>query len=303
MTDEGPEERIDAGFVDRISESDSKDGVIDRSLISAPAWLMGGVTLFSVFVQSIIVSGGDIATAIRVIAIADRAKMLALAVCTVAVAVLPIALAYYWILSQSRIKDRRSRVIVGLLLNFIILLCLPTVLVVVSVILQGIAFYYKKNSAVKLMLSGFFAFFLAVSWILLPGLGWQTQVTYLDSGTPVVGPIVGETESGVAILDYGGRFKVIGEKRIKSSRGNEVKVPLVEYDTTSAPKVTLVAKNKLNGGEFCNGGDFRQDSFKPLYAILLRKSISSDISCVSLIDRWNAERSDGNEGHEFYLGN
>jgi len=84
MTDEGPEERIDAGFVDRISESDSKDGVIDRSLISAPAWLMGGVTLFSVFVQSIIVSGGDIATAIRVIAIADRAKMLALAVCTVA---------------------------------------------------------------------------------------------------------------------------------------------------------------------------------------------------------------------------
>lgn len=48
MTDEGPEERIDAGFVDRISESDSKDGVIDRSLISAPAWLMGGVTLFSV---------------------------------------------------------------------------------------------------------------------------------------------------------------------------------------------------------------------------------------------------------------
>ena len=106
-------------------------------------------------------------------------------------------------------------------------------------------------------------------------------------------------------MDYGDRSKVIGEKRIKSSRGNEVKVPLVEYDTTSAPKVTLVAKNKLNGGEvcnggeFCNGGDFRQDSFKPFYAILLRKSTSSDISCVSLIDRWNAERSDGNEGQKF----
>lgn len=97
MNEESPEERIDAGLLGRISDSYSKDGSINRSLISAPAWLVGGVTILSVIVQSISVSGGDIATAMRVISIADRAKMLVLAVCAAAAAALPVALTYYWI--------------------------------------------------------------------------------------------------------------------------------------------------------------------------------------------------------------
>lgn len=97
-------------------------------------------------------------------------------------------------------------------------------------VLRIVELNYRKKQCGQVGGSGIFFGFTFVSWTSLPGLGWLTRVVYLNSGISVVVPIVGNAELSAAILGYVDKLNVVREKEVKFFRGNELKIPLIDYD-------------------------------------------------------------------------
>jgi len=259
------------------SASGNGGGSGRRLGLDVPAWSLAAITLFYVFIQALIMAGGDYKTAMRIIAIVDRVRLLSVAASAVAIILSPVALMSYWTLTEGGVENNefRHRISVGLAINILTLPFLPKFIAIGSIVVQLLVLLVDKDE--------FRAFFIntavfLVSCVLLgvsflaPGLAWEKQVIYLERGAPVIGPVLGDLDTRVAVLDY----------RVDVGDGG------YEYRENEIPKITMVAKDKITSSEFCGGGPFGW-WVKPLYNIVLeiKDRAKGEQSCSSKMEDWS----------------
>ena len=249
--------------------------------LEIPAWSLAVVTLFYAFTQALIMAGGDYKTAMRIIVIADRMKLLSTAACGVAIILSPIAFMLYWIVDvgDSGNSEVGRKVCIGLAINLLVLPFLPASISIGAIILQLLSVLPK---AIKCRISIFntalntaifiSAIVLLVVSFLAPGLAWEKQVIYLKHGEPVVGPVLGDVDARVAVLDY----------RVETDEGD------YEYRENEVPKITMVTNDKISNTEFCDGGPF-STLVKPLYYFAYGKKdrVQNESLCSRKMKEWN----------------
>ena len=245
--------------------------------LEIPAWSLAAVTLFYAFTQALIMAGGDYKTAMRIIVIADRMKLLSTAACAVAIILSPIAFMLYWIVDVGDSGNSKvgRKLCIGVAINLLVLPFLPTSISGGAILAQALVVPQK---AIKLRSSFLNATILISSVGLLvvsflaPGLAWEKQVIYLERGAPVIGPVLGDLDTRVAVLDY----------RVDVGDGGYA------YRENEIPKITMVAKDKITSSEFCDGGPFGW-LVKPLYSIVLEKKdrAKGEQSCSSKMEDWS----------------
>lgn len=258
------------------SASDNGGSSGRRLGLDVSAWSLAAVTLFYTFIQALIMAGGDYKTAMRIITIVDRVRLLSAAASAVAIILSPVALVSYWILTKGGVKNNefRHRICVGLAINILTLPFLPTFIAIGSCIVQLLAVFVDgefREHFIGIVVVIFAPVLLCVSF-LAPGLSWEKQVTYLKYGEPVVGPVLGELDTRVAVLDY----------RVETDEGS------YEYRENEVPKITMVPKDKISRTEFCDGGPFGW-WVKPSYNFVLGKKdrAKGEQSCSSKMEDWS----------------
>lgn len=245
--------------------------------LEIPAWSIAVVTLFYAFTQALIMAGGDYKTAMRIIVIADRMKLLLTAACAVAIILSPIAFMLYWIVDvdDSGNSKVRRKLCIGVAINLLVLPFLPVAISVGAILVQFLVAPKKVIEFRRSFLNAAIfisAVVLLVVSVLAPGLSWEKQVIYLERGEPVIGPVLGDLDTRVAVLDY----------RVETGEGS------YEYRENEVPKITMVPKNKISRTEFCDGGPFN-NSVKPLYYLMFGKKdrVQEESLCSRKMKEWN----------------
>lgn len=267
----------EGGMHQRDSVSDDGEGGGRRLGLDVPAWSLAAITLFYVVIQALIMAGGDYKTAMRIVTIVDRVRLLSVAASAVAMILSPVAFMSYWTLTEGRVENNefRHRICVGLAINILTLPFLPAFIAAGSLIAQLLVVLVDKDQFrglfidVAVVIS---ALALLVVSFLAPGLSWEKQVIYLKYGEPVVGPVLGDLDTRVAVLDY----------RVETDEG------VYEYRENEVPKITMVPKDKITKTEFCDGGPFNI-FVKPLYHFAFGKKdrVQKESLCSRKMKEWN----------------
>lgn len=290
--------RSKKGEVIGVKASDS--GKIENAnsvpKIDAPGWLVAGIGLFAVFVQAVISSNGDYLTAMHIIYIADKTKLLSLAVTTLAMVFVPYVMMMYWGMSRGLLK-RRDRVCYGVVANIVVLPFLPWSISVATLFLQVLIMimsYRKREGGFAFTRLGIIVLsvYLVLFSMLYPGLNSQAQITHLKDGEGVIiGPVVGETSMGVAILSYCFRSSLHSGGQVSS--GCHFPSYLTHQSTLSkdvksfkvmkaGSKVVVVPKEKILRSRFCKVDSYSMLAEKPLYAVVFPNQIASEEACIEL---------------------
>lgn len=290
--------RLERGEATCVKAADNggANNVRSELKIDAPGWLVAGIGLFAVFVQAVIASNGDYLTAMRIIYIADKAKLLSLAVTTLAMVFLPCGMLVYWGMSQGFLS-RRDRICYGVAANVIILPFLPCSMSVGTLIIQILVLIIsrkRREGGVSVRGPGIIVLsvYLMLCSMLYPGLNSQAQITYLKDGDGVIiGPVVGETSAGVAILSYCVQSPLDSDDRISSGcsfPSSSTSQSMLGKDAKSfklpnaTSKVVVVSKEKILRSKFCKIDSHSLLAEKPLYAIILPSQVDSEKPCTEL---------------------
>jgi len=129
------------------SASGNGGGSGRRLGLDVPAWSLAAITLFYVFIQALIMAGGDYKTAMRIIAIVDRVRLLSVAASAVAIILSPVALMSYWTLTEGGVENNefRHRISVGLAINILTLPFLPKFIAIGSIVVQLLVLLVDKD--------------------------------------------------------------------------------------------------------------------------------------------------------------
>jgi hypothetical protein len=257
-----------------MAMSDTDNG--SRWGVAIPAWGVSGLALCVILIQAIVVAGGDYNNAVRIVYLADRERLLSIVICEFAIIVGMILPPWYCMIAYKR-SDMRNRIGIGVAINLFILPFCPLCIAIASCVIQGVVLWFlryeskvndelnpggrgksyrrfeKDIKSIAFVVSA--VVFLFVS-VVSPSLMLGNQVTFLKNGESVVGPVVGESEIGVVVLDH--RIKQ-GDRYVYSEGESE----------TVKPRLTMVLKSNISEVKYCGRGIVNE--MEPAYAFVLKE--------------------------------
>lgn len=248
----------------------------DRWGVAIPAWVVSGLALCVILIQAIVVTGGDYNNAARIVYMADRERLLSIFICEFAIIAGMILPSWYCVVAYNR-SDMRNRIGIGVAINLFLLPFCPLLIAIISCVIQGgvLCLLWRESKVddepnpggrgksnrkfeeyikpIAFVVSA--VVFIFVS-IVSPSLMLGNQVTFLKNGESVVGPVVGESEIGVVVLDH----RIKQEDRYVYSEGESEAV---------RPRLTMVLKSNISEVEYCGRGIFNE--MEPVYAFVLKE--------------------------------